>query len=392
MSNKTVYTDWIWQQPAWPSFAWDEALLAPKLRKINQLQGRLIGSSRAVDDSASVQSELDALLQNAIKTSEIEGESLNVDSVRSSLARRLGVDHAGMPAGTAQTEGLVEILLDATRNPGQPLSAERLYRWHQALFPDAENGLTSIRVGQLRGDDPMQVVSGPIGKQTVHFEAPPRQGLEAELENFIQWFNRTQSDSSQDPLLRAGTAHLWFVTLHPFDDGNGRLARAITDLALAQAEHQSVRFYAMAATIMEHRKAYYDVLEKIQRGNLEITEWMDWFLSMLDLTTQVAENRIEHVLQKAKFWQRHAMSSLNERQVKVLNRVLDAGPDGFEGGLNARKYTSLADVSKATATRDLIDLVEKGCLVQRKGGGRSTSYNIMGHNPLTPSSTGRGLG
>lgn len=376
MGKNTEQKDWIWKQPDWPSFACDEATLASKLREINQLQGRLLGSSRAVDASANAQSELDALLQNAIKTSEIEGESLNVDSVRSSLAKRLGADQGGLPKGTAQTDGLAEILLDATRNPEQPLSMDRLFHWHEALFPDGDTGITPIRVGTLRDAESMQVVSGPIGKQKVHFEAPPRDGLEAELDNFIKWFNQTQEDTSLDPLLRAGIAHLWFVTLHPFDDGNGRLARAITDLALAQAEHQSVRFYAMAATIMEHRKAYYEVLEKTQRGSVEITEWLDWFLMMLQLTMEEAEKRIGHVLQKAKFWQRHAMSSLNERQVKVLNRLLDAGPEGFEGGLNARKYMSLTDVSKATTTRDLTELVEKSCLVQRAGGGRSTSYDI----------------
>ncbi|MFO7604620.1 MAG: Fic family protein, partial [Gammaproteobacteria bacterium] len=243
-------------------------------------------------------------------------------------------------------------------------------------FPDGGGDINPIQVGLLRGEAPMQVVSGPIGKQTVHFEAPPRVSLEAELDNFIEWFNQTQDDRSLDPLLRAGIAHLWFVTLHPFEDGNGRMARAITDLALAQAEQQSIRFYAMAATIMKYRKAYYDILEKTQRGHLDITEWLDWFLSMLQLALQDAKTRIDHVLQKAKFWQRYRDQALSARQVKVLNRLLDAGPDGFEGGLNARKYMGLTGVSKATATRDLTDLLEKGCLFLRDGGGRSTGYDI----------------
>ena len=369
-------THWIWQQPEWPVFAWRDASLAPLLREINQLQGKLLGSTGAIEGSENLQSEMDALLQNAINTSAIEGEQLNVGSVRSSLAKRLGLGQAGLPPGTPQTEGLADLLLDATRNPELMLTEERLYSWHKALFPSGESALTPIRVGELRGAEPMQVISGPIGRQTVHFEAPPRKVLEAELAAFFDWFNQTQDDAGLDPVLRAGIAHLWFVTLHPFDDGNGRLARAITDLALAQAEHHSVRFYAMAATIMENRKAYYDVLENTQRNGVDVTPWLEWFLVMLRQTMQVAVQRIDHVLQKTKFWQRYAQTVLNERQIKVLNQLLDAGPEGFEGGLNARKVMSLTSVSKATATRDLTELVEKGCLAQRPGGGRSTSYDI----------------
>jgi Fic family protein len=367
---------WIWQQVTWPQFTWQGAEFAQLLREINQLQGKLLGRSAIVEGSESLKSEMDALLQNAINTSAIEGEQLNVDSVRSSLARRLGIDQAGLTPGTPQTDGLADLLLDATRNPDEVLSLKRLFHWHAALFPHGGGVLTQIRVGELRGDDLMQVVSGPIGKPKVHFEAPPRDGLQQELDQFVAWFNQTRDNVELDPLVRAGIAHLWFVTLHPFDDGNGRLARAITDLALAQAEHQSVRFYAMSATIMEHRKAYYDILEKTQRDGMDVTLWLVWFLSMLKHTLLAADQRIVHVLQKAKFWQQHTQIVLNERQIKVLNRLLDAGPDGFEGGINARKYVSLTEVSKATATRDLAELVEKGCLVQRAGGGRSTSYDI----------------
>lgn len=367
---------WIWQQPDWPTFSWKNRQLAPLIRDINLLQGKLQGSTGTIEDSANLQSEMDALLQNAINTSAIEGEQLNVDSVRSSLAKRLGMDQTGLTPGTPETEGLANLLLDATRNPQRALTTKRLLNWHQALFPTGGSALTPIQVGELRGPDLMQVVSGPIGKQTVHFEAPPRQDLEYELEAFINWFNQTHDEPDLDPIIRAGIAHLWFVTLHPFDDGNGRLARAITDLAMAQAEHQSVRFYAMAATIMENRKAYYDVLEKTQRGDVDITTWLEWFVCMLKQTMQSAEQKINHVLQKAKFWQRHSQTVLNKRQIKVLNRLLDAGPEGFEGGLNARKYMSLTKVSKATSTRDLTELVERGCLVQQSGGGRSTSYEI----------------
>jgi Fic family protein len=369
-------TQWLWQQPDWPEFTWHEAQLAPLLREITQLQGQLMGSSSAINASGSTQSEMDALLQNAINTSAIEGEQLNVDSVRSSLAKRLGMNQAGLPEGTVQTDGLADLLLDATRNPQPSLTQTRLNTWHQALFPTGGSALTPIRVGELRGEESMQVVSGPIGRQTVHFEAPGRQALEKEVDTFLAWFNRTQTPTELDPLLRAGIAHLWFITLHPFDDGNGRLARAITDLALAQAEQHSVRFYAMAATIMENRKAYYEILEHTQRGGVDVTSWLEWFLTMLRKTLRVAITRIDFVLQKAKFWQQHAQTVLSERQIKVLNRLLDAGPEGFEGGLNARNYVGLAKVSKATATRDLVELVEKECLVHRSGGGRSTSYEI----------------
>lgn len=367
---------WIWQQKNWPQFTWQQSDLTQLLREIHQSQGKLLGHSAVVSGNEGVQSQLDALLQNAINTSAIEGEDLNVDSVRSSLARRLGIDQAGLPPGTPQTDGLADVLLDATRNPDEPLSLSRLFHWHEALFPEGGDALATMHVGQLRGDDPMQVVSGPHGRSKVHFEAPPRTELEAELEQFIVWFNQSLHQTDVDPLIRAGIAHLWFVTLHPFDDGNGRLARAITDLALAQAERQSVRFYAMSATIMLNRKTYYSILEQTQRGDLNITTWLVWFLKMLKQTLEVADQSIAKVLLKAKFWQHHAQSALNERQVKILNRLLDAGPGGFEGGINARKYMSLADVSKATATRDLTELVEKGCLVQREGGGRSTSYDV----------------
>lgn len=376
MSESQVPPIWIWQQSDWPTFTWQDQPLEPLLIEINRLQAKLLGDIGAVDASGGLQTEMDSLLQNAINTSAIEGEQLNVDSVRSSLAKRLGIEQAGMPLGTPQTERLADLLLDATRNHGKALTLERLFDWHKALFPDGGSVLTPILVGELRGDDPMQVVSGQIGRQTVHFEAPPRHKLECELKTFLDWFNRSQSEVDLDPILRAAIAHLWFITLHPFDDGNGRLARAITDLALAQAEHHSVRFYAIAATIMEHRKTYYEILEHTQRDGLDITTWLEWFLTMLKQTMSAAEQRIEIVLQKSRFWQKHAQTVISKRQIKVLNRLLDAGHDGFEGGLNTRNYMGLTNVSKATATRDLVDLVEKGCLLQRPGGGRSTSYEI----------------
>jgi Fic family protein len=367
---------WIWQHPGWPAFTWQGPRLAASLAAVRQLQARLLGNVEGLAEEGSLRSELDALVQNAINTSAIEGERLNVDSVRSSVAKRLGVDRAGLPAGTPQTEGLANILLDATHNHRAPLTLQRLEEWHRSLFPGESGGLTTIRVGELRGDAPMQVVSGPIGRPRVHFEAPPRSVLDRELAAFIAWFDASRDDTTLDPLLRAGIAHLWFVTLHPFDDGNGRIARAVTDLALAQAEHRSVRFYAMAAAIMAQREAYYRVLESTQRNGLDVTDWLEWFLATLREALAGTLDRIRDVLLKARFWQQHRQTVLNARQTKVINRLLDAAPGGFEGGLTARKYMGMVQASKATATRDLTELLDKGCLRRRPGAGRSTSYEI----------------
>jgi len=376
MTKHSKEKKWIWQEPDWPNFVWQDKALAPLLRDIHKLQGKLLGNAELVSSKEHLQSELDVLLHNAINTSAIEGEELDVNSVRSSLAKRLGLKEAGLPPGTPQTDGIADLLLDATHHSEVDLTMKRLYEWHKKLFPENVPRLVSIQVGKLRSHDPMQVVSGPIGKEKVHFEAPLSKCLKKELKSFIDWFNKSHKEPELDPLLRAGIAHLWFVTLHPFDDGNGRLARAITDLALAQAEQQSIRFYAMAVAIMENRKAYYTVLEQTQRDDIDITKWLEWFLSILKQTLSMAIQRIEYVLQKAKFWQLHAQSGLNERQIKVLNRLLDSGPDGFEGGINTQKYIGLTKTSKATASRDLTELVGKECLIKRAGGGRSTSYDI----------------
>jgi Fic family protein len=370
---------WIWQQAGWPNLTWGDVALAPLLREVTQLQGRLLGQAGAINEAHSAKATIDALLQNIVQSSAIEGEVLNIESVRSSLAKRLGVEEAGLTAETAKTAGLAELLLDATQNHDAPLSLARLYRWHAYLF--AEHGdrvfeLEAINVGKLRGDSPMQVVSGPINKRKVHFEAPPRVGLEQQLDTFLTWLADSKKDNSVDPILRAAKAHFWFVTLHPFDDGNGRLARTISDYALAQAEHQSIRFYAMAASIMEKRRDYYDVLEASQKGGLDITAWMLWFLETLKHSLMQAQARIDVVLQKARFWQARAQVGLNESQIKVLNRLFDAGVDGFEGKLNARKYMSIAGVSKATATRHLQEMLDKQCIIKCEGGGRSTHYDI----------------
>lgn len=366
---------YIWQQDNWPRFHWEEAALRPQLDAVRLLQGRLLGHAEAAADSADLDMEMDALIENAIRTSEIEGEHLDVGSVRSSVARQLGLQQAGLTGKpTPQSEALVELLLEATHKPEQSLSRERLYQWQSLLFPEGPGLLSKIRVGDLRGDEPMQVVSGRIDRPKVHFEAPPRDRLEPELAQFLVWFN--QPPANLDGLLRAGIAHLWLITLHPFDDGNGRVTRAVTDRALAQAERRSIRLYSLSAAIMARRQAYYDHLEHTQKGGLDITKWLAWFLGVLEEAMQQALMRVARVLEKTRFWQHHATTVLNERQIKVLNRLLDSAGEAFENGINVTKYKSIAKVSKATATRDLSELLGKGCLRKLPGGGRSTRYAV----------------
>ena len=371
-------THWIWQQPDWPDFNWQADRLTPLLRECVQAQGQLMGMAGSVSNALGAQAELDALLQNIVTSSAIEGEQLNVGSVRSSLARRLGVALIDGDNVSQRSEGLAQLMLDATRRFAEPLSSERLLEWHRWLFPDQDIELTSrsLRVGALRGDELMQVVSGRIDRPRVHFEAPPREGLEEQLEQFLQWFEASQHQTALDPMLRAGIAHFWFVTLHPFDDGNGRLTRTITDLALAQGEAQAIRFYAMSASILDDRSGYYRVLESSQKASLDITEWLTWFLQTLLRSLQQAITRIESVLGKTRFWQAHRESGLSVEQVKVLNRLLDGGERGFEHGISAGQYQTVAKVSKATATRHLAELLEKECLQRLPGGGRSTRYQI----------------
>jgi len=337
-----------------------------------------LGMAGSVGDSMSAQSELDALLQNIVTSSAIEGEQLNVGSVRSSLARRLGLEWIDRDSVSQRSEGLAQLMLDATHGFDEPLTLARLLEWHTWLFP-AEEAMFSARpilVGTLRGEEPMQVVSGRLDRQTVHFEAPPRPGLEQQIERFLSWFEASRDQVSLDPLLRAGIAHFWFVTLHPFDDGNGRLTRTITDLALAQGEAQAIRFYAMSASILEDRAGYYRILESSQKATLDITEWLTWFLQTLLRSLQQAITRIDSVLGKTRFWQAHRESDLSAEQIKVLNRLLDGGERGFEQGLSAGQYQAVAKVSKATATRHLAELLDKGCLQRLPGGGRSTRYKI----------------
>ncbi|MBX9405416.1 Fic family protein [Pseudomonas baetica] len=371
-------TQWIWQQPDWPDFNWQAEHLAPLLRECVQAQGQLMGMAGSVGNSLTAQTELDALLQNIVTSSAIEGEQLNVGSVRSSLARRLGLELPDSDKVSQLSEGLAQLMFDATRRFAEPLTLDRLLEWHQWLFPDQVSDFStrSMHVGALRGDEPMQVVSGRLDRPTVHFEAPARQGLERQVDKFLAWFEASQHQTALDPLLRAGIAHFWFVTLHPFDDGNGRLTRTLTDLALAQGEAQAIRFYAMSASILDDRNGYYRVLEASQKDTLDVTQWLTWFLQTLLRSLQQAMARIESVLGKTRFWQAHHESELSVEQSKVLNRLLDGGECGFEHGISSAQYQAVAKVSKATATRHLAYLLEKGCLQRMPGGGRSTRYKI----------------
>lgn len=376
---------WIWQHPQWPHFDWQVETLAPLLRQVTLAQGALLGRARSSDGVLQAEFSLDALLQNIVNSSAIEGERLNVESVRSSLARRLGLE-AGNKTEEARSEGLARIMWDATTNLAAPLDEERLLQWHCWLFAGDDGFLASnIRIGAWRGNEPMQVVSGRIDRPTVHFEAPPRSGLEARIGEFVAWFNASRNDATLDPLLRAAIAHLWFVTLHPFDDGNGRLTRALTDLALAQGEQQSIRFYAMSVAILADRKGYYQQLENAQKiastaGGIDLTPWLSWFLNTLHSAITNAEAQIERVLGKSQFWLHHRQHALGPEQIKVLNRLLDgdqAERGGFAQGISAAQYQAVAKVSKATATRHLVDLLAKGCLVRLPGGGRNTRYQIL---------------
>jgi Fic family protein len=314
---------------------------------------------------------LQTLTADVIKSSEIEGEKLDAEEVRSSIARHLGMDIGALKPADRNVEGVVEMMLDATRRYNEPLSADRLFAWHASLFPAGRGGMTALRVGDWRDDHtgPMQVVSGPIGKERVHFEAPAAARLPGEMQTFIDWFN-TAADI--DPVLRAGLAHLWFVTIHPFDDGNGRIARAIADMALARSENSSQRFYSMSTQIRQERSAYYDILEKTQKNTLDVTPWLDWFLSCLGRAIDGAQTTLAAVLTKARFWEAFGRVSLNERQRLVLNRLLD----GFEGKLMSSKYAKLAKCSQDTAQRDILALVEDGILIRNPEGGRSTSYSL----------------
>jgi Fic family protein len=361
----------IYEQPNWPEFRWDSEALAGPLAAVRHRQGKHIGKMEALGFDLRTEASLAVQTDDVVKSSAIEGEYLNPDEVRSSIARQLGLDIAGLPKPGREVEGVVEMMLDATRNFDLPLTSERLFGWHAALFPTGRKGIHRITVGAWRTAEagPMQVVSGPIGRETVHFLAPAAQELPGEMDRFLDWFN---APSETDPVLRAGIAHFWFVTIHPFADGNGRIARAIADMALAQADNSKERFYSMSSGIEAERKEYYRQLESAQHGSLDITSWLAWFLGCLDRTISAADATLGSVLRKAKLWQRVNIAPVNERQRTVINRMLD----NFKGHMTTSKYAKLSKCSTDTALRDIGELLERGILLKNPGGGRSTSYRL----------------
>ncbi len=362
---------YIHERKDWPRLYWNRERLAEPLAAVRHHQGRLIGHMEALGFNLRQEAVLQTLTSDVLKTSEIEGEKLDAEQVRSSIARRLGMDIGGLQPADRNVEGIVEMMLDATRHYDQPLTAERLFAWHASLFPTGRSGMTKIRAGAWRDDSagPMQVVSGPVGKERVHFQAPAADRLDREMQAFLDDFN---AKADVDLVLKAGLAHLWFVTIHPFDDGNGRIARAIADMALARSENSPQRFYSMSAQIRQERNEYYSILEETQKGTLDITPWMEWSVGCLGRAIEGAHTTLGAVLAKARFWESVAGVALNERQRLVLNRLLD----GFEGKLTSSKYARLAKCSQDTASRDIVSLVERGVLVRNPEGGRSTSYAL----------------
>lgn len=361
----------IHELPGWPDLTWDTNVLSASLATVRHRQGRLLGKMEALGFELRAEASLTVLTSDVVKSSAIEGETLNPGEVRSSIARRLGLDIAGLPKAGRNVEGIVEMMLDATQKYESPLTADRLFGWHAALFPTGRRGISRITVGAWRTDEsgPMQVVSGPMGHETVHFEAPEADRLAPEMTRFLKWFN---APSPMDPVLKAGLAHFWFVTIHPFEDGNGRLARAIADMSLARADGTVQRFYSMSSQIEAERNEYYRRLEAAQRAGLDITSWLQWFLGCLDRSIGNADISLSSVLRKADLWQRINRRPVNERQRLVINRLLD----DFKGFLTTSKYATLAKCSSDTALRDIQELLARGIIVQNPGGGRSTSYRL----------------
>ncbi len=368
MRRKRAY---IHQKSGWPEFTWDAESLASLLTATRHKQGRLLGKMEALGFDLRAEASLAVLTNDVVKSSAIEGDKLNPGEVRSSIARRLGLDMAGLPEAGRDVEGVVEMMLDGTRHFEQPLTKRRLFDWHASLFSTGRSGVNRIKVGGWRKKEAgaMKVVSGPMGRETVHFEAPEAERLETEMARFFKWFN---APPTTDPVLKAGIAHFWFVTIHPFEDGNGRIARAIADMALARADGTKDRFYSMSSQIETERKNYYRMLESAQRGGVNITGWLEWFLGCLDRAIGGADQTLGAVLNKARLWQRIDRRPVNERQRLVINRMLN----GFRGFISTSKYAMLAKCSTDTALRDIRELLERGVLVQNSGGGRSTSYRL----------------
>lgn len=363
---------YIHQLSTWPEFEWDQNALATLLAKVRHMQGRLLGRMETLGFKLRIEATLQILTQDVLKSSEIEGEILNPDQVRSSIARRLGMEIAGSVSSDRDVDGVVEMMLDATQRYQEKLTDDRLFGWHTALFPAGRSSLYKIVVGSWRNnttDDPMQVVSGAFGKEKVHYQAPDSNLLAKEMETFLDWFNASQNI---DPVLKAAITHLWFITIHPFDDGNGRIARAITDMQLARADESSHRFYSMSSQIRAERNAYYDNLEYTQKGSTDITLWLHWFLECFGRALSATDQIINKVLQKANFWENPAHITFNSRQNLMLNKLLD----GFDGKLTSSKWAKIAKCSQDTATRDIQDLIERNILLKEAAGGRSTSYII----------------
>lgn len=367
---------YIWQHPTWPSFRWDANKLLPALTEARFRQGQFLGIMRDLGIDARLQSELEATSEDVVKTSAIEGEVLNPASVRSSIARRLGMPDGGLAITDRKVEGVVDMILDATKNHGAPLTEERIFGWHAALFPTGYSGTDKIDVGQWRTDrhGAMQVVSQPYSPQPkIHFEAPPAARVPEEMAKFLAWFNVGRGADRMDPLIRAGIAHLWFVTIHPMDDGNGRIARAIADLAVAQMENSGQRFYSMSSQIAVHRSRYYEILEETQKGDLDITDWLSWFSQCYTHAISAAEATADKVIAKAKFWHEHTAHPFSDRQRKVLGKLLD----GFEGAMTTKKWMAICGCSADTAQRDINDLIGRGLLAKNPGGSKNTSYQFV---------------
>jgi Fic family protein len=366
-----IMATYIYQEANWAQFTWDNSKITSLLAAIRHRQGRLLGNMEALGFNLRSEALLQSLTLNVIKTSEIEGEVLNPEQVRSSIARRLGMDIAGLVASDRNVDGVVEMMLDATQGFRDPLTKDRLFGWHSSLFPSGRSGMNKIKVGEWRDDSKglMQVISGGYGKEKVHFEAPAADKLDNEIKRFLEWFNE---EELIDPVLKAAVAHLWFVTIHPFDDGNGRIARAIADLQLARADGSAQRFYSMSAQIQRERNQYYDILESTQKGTLDISNWMIWFLECLSRSLDATEQLLSKVLAKAKFWDKASGVPFNDRQKSMVNKLLD----DFEGKLTTAKWAKMTKCSHDTAIRDIQNLIEKKILVKEDAGGRSTSYRL----------------
>ncbi|MEW6618590.1 MAG: Fic family protein [bacterium] len=367
---------YIWQCSLWPKLTWDSDALVFLLGQARFAQGALLGRIKGLGFKLGEEAQADILTEETIKTAAIEGEQLNPQMVRSSVARHLGLRMAGLIPSTRPIDGLVEVILDATQGYDKSLSADRLKGWQAALFPSGYSGFHNIQIGQWRKEGLMRVVSSPVEREKIHFEAPPGEMVEAEMQKFLHWWE--SSLKTTDGILRAGIAHFYFVTIHPFEDGNGRIARALTDMALAQDEKLKLRYYSLSSQIMEERDGYYDILEKCSKADsTDVTKWLVWFLGCFQRAIKRSNKIIGNVLTKAEFWHQHAQTELNERQKKVINRILEVGQENFTGGLTTRKYVSMAKVSRATAFREIADMLEKKILQPLPGKGRSVHYDLV---------------